>query len=835
MCEELLRMINNNGLSVKSYFTMAPYLISEGTQYRKIIDDVDYFEEFNVVTNKTFEHLSKLARVSFDNSVKLLVITGYSGSGKTNFLRLCEAIIENKYQLKEYNEMQDEIEHLYRYNSYGLAKYGIINNEPDFFDENKKEKRQNEIATIRKQYNDSINAIRKELSDIWYNNNMQETRKNIARYLNNQLNGTVVFFDFDAGKQDSKTPLELKLTRQIERHIKRVPFVVIELFYNFYECNKADITDSFENRYQYYVDKMIKTIYDNHKKSFDEAKNYFIQAAKVLAIDQLLFVEILLTMAENVYKNKINRDRVYYIFDNLDMISGPDNQTFLNTIGDFWNFISEMQSLMHTLSIKNEHWMENEKWIDCYSKFKYIFAMRETTSMHIGDHLRTRVIDFSKHVDVSFGVNKSFIVKKRYDMLKKYVDSGRIKNQAFIETAKCIEQITEDKYYKWNLFSLFNNDYRKAFDCLNEICSIPNSPILSSVLLLNQSEPYMKFGGRGIAIKIICDEYKRWGYFEDLKVPTKGNKYKSCSYNVTLIRLVLTVLINLQKEKSQADLQKENGDEIPFFVVREKSVSLRQLYEKILMFCDKTKPQEVFLDCIEMMFSAKTWNYWNHLITFDNVPEYSRKEFIEALQPGNQRDIYVRCTKAGEQYLNLLCVHYEFFACRYANRNNGLFSIENQRKNNGKFLFESQIDCVYKNVKNCCEELKKMNEMIMSENGFDTYEDMLDSCYVKGHQFHEERIIHNHISYLDAFRIYLVRKSLCEHVSEINKKLCLFIRQYIDLLQYEDNLFYSTNSEILYDELNECIKYIENNQYNDTSTIISRDFYKSVLSVKEIR
>lgn len=831
MNEELLEMINNNSLSVKSYFTMAPYLISMDNQYKKIIGDVDYFEEFNVVTNMTFEYLSELAKVSFDNAIKLLVITGYSGSGKTNFLRLCEAIIKKKYQLREYNEVQNEVEHLYS-NSYGLTKEGIINSEPDFFDENKRERKQNELATIRKQFSDSINMIHKELSSVWYNDNTKSIRDNIASYLNNQLVGEVIFFDFDEGKKDAKTPLELKLTREIEEHIQSISPEVIELFYNFYNRNKVAITKSFENRYEYYVDKMIKTMYNNRKKSFDETKDYFIHDANVLATDQLLFIEILLKIAENVYKNEKNNDRVYYIFDNLDMISGPDNETFLSTIGDFWNFISEMQSLMHTLSTQKEYLEENEEWINLYSRFKYIFAMRETTSMHIGDHLRTRVSDFSRHVDISFGVNKSFIIKKRYDILKKYIDSGQIHNDAFIKTAKCIEQITEDKFYKWNLFSLFNNDYRTAFDCLNEICGIPHSPVLSSVWFLNKSEGYMKFGGRGIIIKTICDEYKKWGYFEDLKIPSKGNKYKSCSYNVTLMRLVLTVLMYLQKERSQADLQKESRREIPFFVVREKSVSLKQLYEKVLMFCDTTKPQEVFLDCIEMMFSARNWDYWNHLITFDNVPEYSRKEFIEALQPGSQKEIYVRCTDAGEQYLNLICVHYEFFACRYANKNNGLFSIQNQALSNGKYLFEYQINSVYVNVKKCCQELKKMNEMIMVENGFDTYEDILDSCYIKGHQFHEERIIHNHISYLDAFRIYLIRKHFFHKVEEINKILCSFIKKYVELLKYENDLFYSANSKLLYKELNACISYIEKRQYNDRKTIISRDYYNSEINVK---
>lgn len=832
MCEELIGMINNNSLSVRSFFTMAPYIAHVDTQYQNLANELNYFDDFNVVTDRTFLHLSKLVKVALDDSIKLLVLTGYQGTGKTNFLRFCEALIKNKTMLKGYRQVQDEIENLYSF--WAANGTGISNDTPDIFDEDQIGRTQNEIATLRKSFTVSLKKIRDELSFEWYNRDLNELRNHIADYLNEHLQGTVIYFDFDAGKRDSETPLELKLTRQIEEHINQMDPATIKIFYQFYERNQTEITKAFENRFNYYVEEAIKLIYRHRRKQFSVYKHKFLDIAHNLDVDQLLCIEIFLVIAESLGRDLAPNDCIYYILDNIDMISGPNNTILIKTIGDFWNFIVEMQSLMHALSHKREGYADNQLWINAYVRFKYIFSMRETTSMHIGDHLRSRIKSYAEHIDISMDVNKGFIIKKRYDILKKYIDANQITNPAFIKIAQYIEQLTEDKFFKWTFFLLFNNDYRTVLDCLCELCKLRNSPVFTSFELLRQEKPYMKFGGRGIILKALCDAYRKWGYFDSLKVPAKGGIKTDYPFTVTLVRIILTVLSNLEQRKKQPDINDTNS-EIPFFVMRETSVSLRQLYEKVAIFFGNTEEEREnnFLVCIEAMFSARAWNYWSHLITFDNAPRYYRNDFLAALRDiSGEKDIYVRCTKAGEQYLNILCIHYEFFSCRYAEPSRGLFSRQSITKMRHQYQFERQIKMVYTSVKRCCDEMGKLDKTLLDTLGYAEHIELLNSDYVTDHKFHEERIIHNHISYLDAFRLYLINGPLQRDTVSVNQILVGYISKYLNLLIYDKNAqaFYSDNSKLLYEELNKCIDYIVQRNYNDTATRIARDYYRTVIS-----
>ena len=125
--------------------------------------------------------------------------------------------------------------------------------------------------------------------------------------------------------------------------------------------------------------------------------------------------------------------------------------------------------------------------------------------------------------------------------------------------------------------------------------------------------------------------------------------------------------------------------------------------------------------------------------------------------------------------------------------------------------------------------MRAANLALMENLGVTELDDLLDSLYVKDRQFHEERIIHNHITYLDAFRIYLICGPLKNDVIDVNKCLLKYIKEYLDLLK-NDGQFYSANSEVLFDELSICIDAIEKKEYNDTTTIISRGYYRDTFA-----
>lgn len=149
------------------------------------------------------------------------------------------------------------------------------------------------------------------------------------------------------------------------------------------------------------------------------------------------------------------------------------------------------------------------------------------------------------------------------------------------------------------------------------------------------------------------------------------------------------------------------------------------------------------------------------------------------------------------------------------------------------YNFEYTLDRVYKSVEICCENLTQFNEILFDINRDGKVE---ESDYIfknkneKEGKFHEERIIHRHITYLDNFRRHLILDVYPEKVQEINKKIIDVIEKYICLL---NNNVFGDMSKSLIIELTYCIKYIKGKEYNDTTTEISRDAYKILMEKKE--
>ncbi len=819
MCEELINMINEDRIKVYQYFTMNPYSHAGNATYSEVNNEINFLDDINVLSNKTFERLAVLAKIAQNKVLNTLIITGYRGSGKSNFLRFCDALINNKTSIKNYNDVCKEYKHLYSIET-SFSPSDDDDSEPDFFDENSNAKIINELGKIRKKFRVSVEKIRETLENDFKYKSDNEIRNEIAPFLNGILQGESIYLDFDEGKKDNEAPLELKLTRQIEEHVKKLSIRHISDLFHFYEKNKACFTKSFENRSEFLFENALKFIYNNKENDFENYKSQLLVELRDLEIDQMLALEVLLEITEAKERNIVGS--LYYFLDNLDMISGQENSVLIKTISNFWKFTEEMQSFINSLRQDKKMLCENQPWIDIYDKIIYIFAMRETTAMHIGDHLRSRIQQYAEHFDMSADVNKSFIIKKRYDLLKKYIDEGRITNQIFIKIMNTIEAITEDKYYKWSFFPIFNNDYRTAINCLYQICIESNNVDIlynESEPLLRKHENYKKFGGRGIIIKILCDSFRNWGYFSDLKIGTPATATAGSRYSITMIRMILTVLQNLQKERT-------GNMEFRFFVEREQSVSIKNLYEKVQYFCEK----KMFLNCIENMFSMRNSNYWNHFITFDNMLEYSEDDIKKGID--GKKDIYIRCTEVGEMYLKILCIHYEFFASRNRCKNNGLFCEVNHGFTSEKkdsYIFQNQIEKVFDKVSECCKALRDFNRLLLNNIGGNDYNDLLQSEYVIDEKFHEERIIHNHISYLDAYRLYLINGPLKNDITNINKLLIDFIEKYLELLKDNDKVFYSNNSEKLYKELKCCIKVIsEIHEYNDKNTVISREHYEKI-------
>lgn len=137
----------------------------------------------------------------------------------------------------------------------------------------------------------------------------------------------------------------------------------------------------------------------------------------------------------------------------------------------------------------------------------------------------------------------------------------------------------------------------------------------------------------------------------------------------------------------------------------------------------------------------------------------------------------------------------------------------------------------------CCNRLQKYNReviKIQEENGGVP---LLESDYVfrskedNVGRLHEERIIHWHIRYIDNYRIHIIKDIYPDKIVDMNKRIISYIGKYVQLLK---NPLFSDISNVLYKELSACIKYIVDQNYNDSTTQISRKSYKQLVEEEKI-
>lgn len=203
-----------------------------------------------------------------------------------------------------------------------------------------------------------------------------------------------------------------------------------------------------------------------------------------------------------------------------------------------------------------------------------------------------------------------------------------------------------------------------------------------------------------------------------------------------------------------------------------------------------------------------------------------------------ETDIYIRATLAGQMFASTISVHFEYFASRYAStcRNVSLFLLDklDDRKQWGSM--KKIVSDVYEAVEKCNATLELYNRNVMEQKGVEYYEDVLDSPYYYEQQFHEERIIHSHISYLEAYRSWLFHLNMTEErLAEANTFLLSMIQRYLDLLKYDRNngykkyrgLFLTANSKNLYNELSVCIEEIKRAPVIRNNIAVTRGYYRT--------
>ncbi|GHU77915.1 hypothetical protein AGMMS49992_27180 [Clostridia bacterium] len=488
-----------------------------------------------------------------------------------------------------------------------------------------------------------------------------------------------------------------------------------------------------------------------------------------------------------------NDEMLYVVYDNLDLVDR--NQMI------FGELVSCIFPLLHDIDSFS---------LDRYNTFsplRIIIPARKISYGILNDFLAGHRIDINVrywHKDISDIYSYSDIIKKRVA----YVEERRLNNNPLrisndsLSYMRMISKLCQVGFVNTKYKKMFNYNYRECVDeffYFKQISEIEKS--LSVVEKLASSTPPIDedpndnefdikthSGASALFLRAILDDFENVDLFSaykliDININTHNASHLSFEQLTSFTRVFLTYLYNMK--------------------IDDRSITINKLFE----FFDSIYSPELIINMIISMLKSN--GRWRRLIYIKRISlkKYNTTDIETALKnmkdkylfdKGHDYPIYeaeyaeIEICDAGMVYVDYISAHFEFFSIR-TKISKPLFSITDMRTNNrGDFEFDPIIEEVINSVTNCIRRLRVYNEMIMRAKGYNCTQAYYDSPFVGmtkagNKQFHEERIIFQHIYQIEDYRRYLLKTYVntldINILIEINRKLTSYIRRYTELFR----------------------------------------------------
>lgn len=798
--DELCTMINKGELPFEYYLKMHPFSATNRAVFARALNNIDFFSELYFKSLKSYERLATISSVLSNNLKNLIIITGYRGCGKTNFL------------------------HYVKY----LCEGGDIHStlEDTKNDELKRTKNDDIEKEIRERYKE----VKEKVYNILQGRLETVEGSGFLTYLQQTLFGDVTYINFDMGAYIKSKPLTGKLFRIIENKIKSALkenklTAIIDVLERFISNNKELLVDIFDTQEQRF-DKFWGDVMWRLSTCNDDQKviNKLIERLQTLSLAHLLFAFFLWELAWMSVYNVRKAKKQLYIFDNIDIICDSEGISFRNTVFGIYKFIHDSRYLFDEISQKGDRASPDEaNMCDYYNNTNIIISMRETSAMKITDHINNLARGAMEPFDISDDTNKSSIIRLRLQLADRLIGEGKINNKYFIQKVRNLQSVMLDEVLMKRLFMLNNEDVRTSDELLSKLCEKD-----ISFKAIRAYSPYWKgdlFGKRGIVYKNVFRIFMEEGYFSKLKIVCYDeDKSRRSSYKDFPISQVRVLLVLLYGKK---DIQR---DRIMFDAA--DYIELQNFYQQVKAFISL----QDFVDLLDNMYSFRDATYWNHLITFDKIARYSPetiKNYLGKPMHKPEKQIYICITPAGKFFLDQMCVHFEYFSQRFCGKEyKGLFEYDAFGNTSDAECVKSIISNVFEAVQKCIRALEQYNRSVMRLLNKDHYNDIRTSEYYYEGQFHEERIILNHIQYLNAYRTFLLHESGKNNI-EVNEMIVSYIEGYLKLLYTEDSekigyrsVFISQTSQASFNSLSVCIEKIRKSNYQNKEIEITSSYYR---------
>jgi energy-coupling factor transporter ATP-binding protein EcfA2 len=821
--QEFVDKLKSGDVKIQNYLTSNPFSKIDNEDIDGTMTERLFFAAFFVLSYKKYEHIARILNVAEDANRNTIFITGFRGCGKTTFVNYLKRMIRQKEKLPDLKKTDIDFlkdTELYRFfrELYSIFKQKIDCNEIEHGNNEQLREKCQDMDFLIKQIN-----IYKS-------------------YINENISGKAIYLDFETDTSEYDSPVEQKLAVYLKERLtgiinEKINTPISDILCNIYK-EFSDTT--FEKKDNYYMKDFFDFIRDERfSKAVNSSaiRDNLNNVIKKLKTDQLLSLIVFVEWAYLEHFQK--KEKIYFIFDNLDIIF--DLSILNNFVKDYGSFLSNMAEFLREIKDK-EGIFKIERSL--HHDLCFIFIMRDTSQMQISDHFNDRLRGASIHFDISYDVNKREIISEKREFLAEIPISERQSaiNNLQDNSELILKIIKDDANIK--ISSMFNFDYKRIINCLAYICDKYLEKVNEYIKLMEELESkkaliadghsYQMYGVRGILYRIIFDHFKSQNYFLQLRIPEE----RTNQIHYSIARFILLYLNRIQFYPNDEFMVNDRG-----------KVSLSTLFYDLKIIPPNTEAitiQELIEKALQGMYELRVKEDWGHLISFDTLKSTSFSDVLYRIRQNmarNEKDelVNIWITSAGRTYVRFMASHFEFYACRFCPNSNPLFCYENGNFNDkkNKYTFENVLEKVCDVMVNFCENMnlyvKKYKETVRY---FDDDNGILKSnvfAYKNKDKdyslFHEERYIHQHISYIDSYRMYLINKThgrYKDKVIDINTRILKIIKRYIDLLgKYE---YFSSISVNLYKEFSECYKYIVDTKNYDCNDVeISSPSYKNLI------
>lgn len=435
--------------------------------------------------------------------------------------------------------------------------------------------------------------------------------------------------------------------------------------------------------------------------------------------------------------------------------------------------------------------------------FRIIISCRNTTismashNLDDDDHDELYLIDISKWYSAYNIVEK----RKRYFLNENCIDDK--------ETINLIDLLLNNNDIKLRdrLLKMHNLNKRRLYEYLCDIIAEKKYDInkqynyIYEIIKESPIADSLKYGSRNLIEGWLLYHIntKKYDYFNRLK--TIGDKeHPQGNYYA---RKILTYL-------QVANI--EHGVDYTY------KVPIKKIIDKV--FCNGGNISEAHFEDIVKVIKAlseseKSQNHWCQLVTVKNK-ENSLVSDDEELTKKNIDNYVVELTPAGSFFLQRLS-GFEYFSVRYlGEKYRPLFDSRNLESDN---KIKNIIDTVQEAAFKCIDKVKINDDNFFKIGGRVDYSLMYNLTghlnYTEGGAqiTHVESIIDNHISYLDAFRRFIIIQDIEENkktelLNYILNVIEMYANKLNDILSWKSNNYGKTHWYVKRDDENGSITYL---------------------------